>query len=103
MLPLLLALREILAVPLMTPERVSGDVALPLFRRTRLFAPSVQVPVLMTGVLASAAKLTPAPLTAVLVKLLGRVIVAPPEPSSGVNPATPRLIKLVPNEELLLK
>src|SRR3954454_821912 len=102
MLPLLLALREILAVPLMTPERVSGDVALPLFRRTRLFAPSVQVPVLMTGVLLSAAKLIPPPFTEV-VKLFGSVTVVPPEANSGEKPAMPMLMKLVPNDELLLK
>src|SRR5258705_13443422 len=86
----------------MTPESVSGDVLLPLFRKTRLFAPKLQVPVLMTGVLASAAKLIPAPLTE-LVKLLGRVIVAPPEASRGAKPAIPMLMNLVPNDKLLLK
>src|SRR2546421_5808100 len=102
MVPLLLALSATLAVPLMLPVSVSGDVLLPLFLKRRLFAPSTQSPVLTTGVLASAAKLTPAPLTE-LVNLLGSVTVAPPEPSSGAKPATPRLMKLVPNDELLLK
>src|SRR6266478_3979191 len=61
--PLLLALSVMFPEPLITPDSVRGELAMPLFRSTRLLAPSVQVPVLTTGVPASAAKLTPAPVT----------------------------------------
>src|SRR3954471_22023819 len=103
--PLLLALRVRLALPLMVLERVSGDVLSPLFLSRRLFAPRVHVLVVTTGVLGSAAKLTPVLLTE-QVKKLSIVIVWPPEPSSGANAvpeppgATARLMKFVPNEEL---
>src|SRR5438034_1050757 len=101
MVPLLLELSVMFAVPLIIPDRVSVEVLTPLFLRTRLLAPNVQVPVLTTGVAASAAKLMPAPAT-VLVKLLGSVIVAPPEPRSGAKPATSILMAPLPKAEPLL-
>ena len=56
-----------------------------------------------TGVLASAAKLMPAPFTE-LVKLLGSVIVAPPLPRSGRKPVMPMLMRCQPpKEDPLLK
>src|SRR4051794_20754713 len=106
--PLLLALRVRVALPLIAFARVSGEVLSPLFLSRRLFVPRVHVLVVTTGVLGSAAKLTPVLLTE-QVKKLSIVIVWPPEPSSGANvvPEAPggtaRLMKFVPKEELLPK
>src|SRR3954468_12785011 len=110
MVPLLLELRVMLPEPLSVLERVRGELATPLFRRTRLFAPKVQVPVLTTGVAVSAAKLTPLP-DNVFTKLLGSVIVAPPEARSGAKPGTggvavdwaAMVIAPLPKDEALLK
>ena len=104
----LLELRVRAPVPLSVLERVSGDVLPPLFLRRRLFVPRLHTLVVTTGVLGSAAKLTPVLLTE-QVKILSSVIVWPPEPSSGANAVpeapggTAMLIRSVPNEELLLK
>src|SRR5271166_1690750 len=102
MVPPLLALSVMFALPLIVLVSDSGEAVSPLFRRTRLKAPKDQAPVLMTGVAASAAKLMPALFTE-LVKSLGREIGAPPEASSGAKPAMPILMGPLPKDEPLLK
>ena len=91
--------------PLIAPDSVRGEDATPLFRSNRLLAPSVQVPVLTTGVLVSAAKLIPSPLIVLTAKLFGSVTVAPPEAKKGAKPPTAVSMVMgpVPNAAPLLK
>src|SRR5215468_8185434 len=101
MVPPLLAVRFRLPLPLIGPDQVRGELLTPLFRRFRAKVCRLRGPVRTTGVLASAAKLTP--LAARLVQLFARVIVAPPVPRSGANVEPLMFIGPVPNELLLLK
>src|SRR5262245_9386865 len=105
--PLLFALKLTLPVPSIAPDNVRGDVLTPLFLSRKFVDPKLQLPLLTTGVSASAAKLIPE-LTAAppIMKLFGMVTVVPPAPSSGMKPvAELRLLTMspVPNEALLLK
>src|ERR1035441_7250563 len=78
-LPALLPLRVKAPLPVIGPERVSGAVLLPLFRRPIVNVCKAQEPVRITGVFAAEAKLTVhAPVT--FVQLLARVPLTLPLP-----------------------
>src|SRR5712664_2513985 len=99
--PPLFAVRFKVPLPPIGPDQVSGELLTPLFRRFRVKVRSARGPARTTGVLASAAKLTPP--FARLVQLFGSVIVAPPVPRTGAKVVPLIFIGPVPNELLLLK
>src|SRR5882724_446721 len=101
MVPPLLAVRFKLPLPLIGPDQVRGELLTPLFRRLRAKVCRFSGPARVTGVLASAAKLTP--LAARLVQLFARVMGAPPVPRIGAKVVPLMVIGPVPNELLLLK